>query len=110
MLQASPGQAEVELFQLPVLYLLVQHPQGFGVFRRHYNAAGVPVDAVHQSRSKGVLLLGPVLALIIQVMLHPGDQGIEVVVLVRVDDESGLFIQQQDVFILIHNVQFGGGF
>ena len=77
---------------------------------RHDNAPGVPVDAVHQSRGKGVFRLGVVLPLVVEVVLHPGDEGVEVVVLVRVDDEPGLLVQQQQVLVLVDDGQLAGGF
>ena len=56
-------------------------------------AAGVPVNAVYQRRGKGVLRFRVVFAFVVQIVLHPGNEGIKVVVFVRVDDQPRLFIQ-----------------
>ena len=49
------NDCQVSLVQLPVLYLLVENPQGFGIFGGDDNAAGIPVDPVAQGRDKGGL-------------------------------------------------------
>ena len=47
---AAPDRAEVKFAQLPVLNLLVHHPQALGSFGGDDDAPGVPVDA---GRSRG---------------------------------------------------------
>ena len=45
----------------------------------------------------------------VEVVLHPGDEGVEVVVLVRVDDEPRLLVQQQQVLVLVDDGKLFGG-
>ena len=48
---------------------------GLGVLGGHDDAAGVAVDAVAQGRSKGVLVPGIPLLLLVEVGLNVGDEG-----------------------------------
>ena len=79
------------------------------VFRGHHDAAGVAVDAVDQRRRKRVFLLGVVFAAVVEVVLHAGDQRIEVVVFVRVHDQARLLVENHDVLVLVKHADFGRG-
>ena len=70
-------------------------------------AAGVAVDAVAQGRSKGVLVPGVPLLLLVEVGLDMGDEGAHLFVLVRVAQQARPFVEQHQVFILIDDVQVG---
>ena len=48
--------AEVPFVQFPVLDLLVEHPQGGGIFGRDDNPAGVAVNPVAEGWGKAVFL------------------------------------------------------
>jgi len=92
---------QVELGDLPVPDLLVKDAQGLGVLGGHDDAAGVAVDAVAQGRSKGVLVPGIPLLLLVEVGLNVGDEGVHLFVLVRVAQQARPFVEQHQVFILI---------
>ena len=60
---------QISFVQLPVLDLLVHHPQGFCGFCGNDNTTGVSVNPVAQCGSKGVLFSGPPFPFLIQVGL-----------------------------------------
>ena len=98
---------QVELGDLPVPDLLVKDAQGLGVLGGHDDAAGVAVDAVAEGRSKGVLVPGVPLLLLVEIGLNMGDEGVHLFVLVRVAQQARPFVEQHQVFILIDDVQVG---
>ena len=87
--------------------LLVHHPQGLGVLGGDDDAAGVPVDAVAQGGGEGILLPGVPLLFLIEVGLDVGEQGVDPLVLVRMDHQSRAFVHQQKVLVLVDDVQLG---
>lgn len=66
---------QIPFVQLPVLDLLVHHPQGLGGLGRNNNASGVPVNAVAQSRGKGILPSGVPLPLLVEIRLNVVNKG-----------------------------------
>ena len=105
----AADDAQVELVHLAVLDLLVHDAQRFRVFRGHHDATGVAVDAVDQRRRKRIFLLGVVFAAVVEVVLHAGDQRIEVVVFVRVHDQARFLVEDHDVLVLVKHADFGRG-
>ena len=104
---AAPDRAEVKFAQLPVLNLLVHHPQALGSFGGDDDAPGVPVDAVAKRGGKGVLPVGGPLLFLVQIGLDVGEEGVYTLALVGVNHQARTLIQQQDVFVLIEDIQPG---
>lgn len=100
--------AEVKLVHFPVFHFLIQNPQCFGIFSGHDNSAGVPVNSVDQGRGKGIFLLGVIFPLVIQVMADPSDEGVKVVMLVRMNDEARLLVQDHNIFVFVKEIEFIG--
>jgi len=99
--------AEVLLYDLPVADLGGKDAQRLGVFGGDDDAAGVAVDPVAQRRGEGILPLGVPLPLLIQIGLHVVDEGVDLFRLIGVNHQTGPLVQQEDVFVLVENVQFG---
>ena len=104
---AAVDGTQVVLFDLPVLDFLVHDAQGLGGLGGDDDAAGVPVDAVAQGGGEGVFLPGVPLLFLIKVGLDVGDEGVDVLPLVRVDQQAGALVHQEDVLVLIDDVQLG---
>ena len=104
-LGGTQNDTEIGLLHLPVLDFLVHDPQGLGVLGGNDDAAGVPVDAVAQGGSKGVLPIGGPLLLLIKVGLDVGDEGVDPLVFVRMDHHAGALVQEHQVFIFVDDVQ-----
>ena len=98
--------AQIPLVDLTVLDLLVEDSQSLRIFRGDDDAAGIAVDSVAQGGGKGVLLQRPPFALGVEIGLDMVDERAAVFrAVVRVDGLARLFVDQQDVFILIDDVQ-----
>ena len=101
---------QIIFFQLAILDLLVHDAQSLGGLGGDDDAAGVPVDTVAQGGGKGVLLPRPPFALGVEIGLDMVDERAAVFrAVVRVDGLARLFVDQQDVFILIDDVQLRRG-
>ena len=98
---APLDHAQVILVQLPVLDLLVHHPQGLRRLGGDDDAACVSVDAVAQGGGEGVLFVGGPLLLLIEIGLDVGEQGVHPLVLIGVDHQAGALVQQHDLVVLI---------
>ena len=105
LLRLAVHQTEVVFFQLAGFHFEVEDPQAFGVFRGDDDAARVAVDAVDKGRRKSLLRFGVIFALVIEVVLHPRDERIKVIALVGMDDHPGLFVEQQNIFVLIDDLE-----
>ena len=102
--------AQIPLVDLTVLDLLVEDSQSLRIFRGDDDAAGIAVDSVAQGGGKGVLLQRPPFALGVEIGLDMVDERAAVFrAVVRVDGLARLFVDQQDVFILIDDVQLRRG-
>ena len=101
------GDAEVALVDLPIPDLLVDDPQGLGVFGGDDDAAGVAVDAVAQRRGEGVLPPGVPLPLLVEVCLNVVDEGVDLLRLVGVDHQTGALVQQHQILVLVDDIQAG---
>ena len=98
--------AEIALVDLPVLDLLVEDTQRLGVFCRDDDAARVAVDAVAQRGRKRVFLARAPLALGIEIGLNVIDERLAVFrAVVRMDGLPRLFVDEQNIFILIYNME-----
>ena len=82
-------------------------PPVFGVLGGHDDAAGVPVDAVAQGGGEGMLVPGVPLPLLIEIGLDVGDEGVHLLVFVRVAEQAGGFVQQHQVLVLVDDLQPG---
>ena len=101
------GDAEVALVDLTIPDLLVDDPQGLGVFGGDDDAAGVAVDAVAQRRGEGVLPPGVPLPLLVEVCLNVVDEGVDLLRLVGVDHQTGALVQQHQILVLVDDIQAG---
>ena len=109
-LGGSFNNGEIPLVQFPVLDFLIHHPQSLRGFRRDDDAAGVPVNAVAQGGGKSVFLPGPPLPLLIEIGLDVIDKGAPVFrTVVGMHRQSRALVHQQNVFVLVDDVQLGGG-
>ena len=68
--------AEILFLKLAVLYLVVQHPKGGGIFCGYNNAAGVAVNSVAKGGNKGIFRGGVIFVLFIEIMLNSRNKGI----------------------------------
>ena len=101
---------KIPLVQLPILDLLVHHPQSLGGLGGDDNPSGVPVNAVAQGWGEGVLLPGTPFLFLVQVGLDVVDKGTAVLrAVVGVDSQPRPLIRQQNVLVLVDDVQFGVG-
>ena len=91
----------VNLLHLPLLYDLVHLLQSHGIFGTKHQSAGVSVDTVAQRGRKAVFLRRIVLALLVQVLLHPPDERIRRPAFVLMHHQTRGLIRYQYVFILI---------
>ena len=106
----SVHNAKIALVDFAILDLLVQNAQCLRVLCGNDNAAGIAVDAVAQGRCKGVLLSGPPLAVGVEICLNVIDQRFAVFrAVMRMHGLPGLFIDQQEIFVLIDDMQFRRG-
>ena len=98
--------AEIALVDLPVLDLLVEDTQRLGGFCRDDDAAGVAVDTVAERGRECMLLARAPLALGIEIGLNVIDERLAVFrAVVRMDGLPGLFVDEQNIFILIYNME-----
>ena len=104
-LRRAVDGTEVELVDLPVFHLLVQHTERLRVLRRQDDAAGVAVDAVDEGRCEGLLRLRVVLPFFIEVPLDPADERVHVLPVVRVCQKAHRFVEDQNVLIFKEDVQ-----
>ena len=107
-LRPAPHGAEIVFFDLPVADFLVEDAQCLGVFRGDDEAACVAVDAVAQSRGEGIFLSGPPFALLGEIGLDVGDEGVVIPRPRGMAQHPGLLVRQQDVPVLVHHGQAGG--
>ena len=98
-------QAEIGLVHLSVLDFLIENAQAFRVFGGDDNAAGVAVDAVGKGGRKGIFLFRFVFALFKQIPFDPRDERIGVFAVVRVAQQPDFFVEQQNIFVFIQNIQ-----
>ena len=98
---------QIKFSDLAVPDLLVEDAQGLGIFGGQDDPAGIAVDAVAQGGGEGVLVPGVPLLFLIKVGLDMGDQGVDLFLFVGVAQQARPFVEQQQVFILIHDVQPG---
>ena len=96
---------EIELLNLSVTYFLVEDAQRLGIFCRNDDAAGVAVDAVAERRGEGVFFLGLPFTLLRHVRLNIRDKRVIIPSTGAVAQHARLFVQQQDVFILVDDRQ-----
>ena len=97
---------QISLVDLPVFDLLVQNAQRLGGFRCDDDAAGVSVDAIAERRRERVFLPRPPFALGVQIGLNVVDERLTVFrAVIRVDGLSGLFVDEQNIFVLIDNIE-----
>ena len=108
VLQPSVGRrhsavnyTQIIFFQLAVLDLLVHDAQSLGGLGGDDDAAGVPVNTVAQGGGKGVLGPGVPLLFLVEIGLDMGNEGIDVLVFVGVDHQTGPLVHQQDVLVLV---------
>ena len=102
---------EVPLVNLPVPDFLIQDPQSFGGLGGDDDATGVPVNTVAQGGGEGVFLPGPPFFLLVQIGLDLVNEGPAVFrPVVGVDGQPGPFVHQEDVFILVNDIELGGGY
>ena len=62
--ELSVDCAEIFLMHTVFAYRFVHQSESFGVFREYYNAAGVSVNTVAQSRRKGAFVFRVIFALV----------------------------------------------
>ena len=86
---------------------LVQKPQGFGILGGNDDAAGVAVDAVTESGGKALLAVGVIFPFAIEIGFDMGDQGVLILVIVRMYQHSRAFVDQQNMLVLIHHRDVG---
>ena len=101
----AADDAEVGFFNLAAADLVVQNAQRLGVFRRDDDAAGVAVDAVAQRGGEGIFRLRVPLAGLAQVGLDVRDERVPAPLARAVAQHAGLFVRQQDVFVLVDDVE-----
>ena len=99
---------QIPLVDLPILDLLIHHPQGFRRLGGDHDAPGVPVNPVAQRRGEGVFFPGTPLPLLIQIGLDVVNQGAAVLrAVVGMHRKAGALVHKQNVFVLIDDVQLG---
>ena len=102
--------AEIALVDLTVLDLLVEDAQRLRVLGRDHDAAGIAVDAVAEGGRERVFLARAPLALGVEIGLNVVDERFSVLrAVVRMNGKAGLFIHEQDVFVLIDDVELWRG-
>ena len=100
--------AQVVFFDLPFLELLIQDPQCFRRFGGYHNAAGIPIDAVDQRGCKARLPGRIVSPFFIEIPLYAKQEGVAVFLFVRMHQQAGFFVQQQQIVVFIDNIQLPG--
>ena len=106
-LWSAAEQAEVEFFHLARFHLLVEDPQALRVFGGDHDTAGVAVDAVDERRRERLVRFGIIFAFFIQIVLHARHQRVKVIAFVLVHDHAGLFVEQQQIAVLIDDIELG---
>ena len=76
-------------------------------FRGDDDAAGIAIDPVAEGGSERIFRFRVPLLLLIQVRLDLGDQSIDILMLVRMAEQAGAFVAQEQVFILVDDIQLG---
>ena len=105
LLHGAVDNAEIIFLQLPVLELLVEYTQALGVLSGDDYAPGVAVDAVDERRGEGLLVPWVVFAFLIEIALDPCDERVVILRVVRVREQADLFVEQQDILILIDDIE-----
>ena len=100
--------AEVIFLNFPVLQLVVENAQGRGGFGGDDDAAGVPVDPVDQGGGEAVFRRRVVFPFFIEIPLYPKQEGVAVFLFVRMHQQAGFFVQQQQIVVFIDNIQLPG--
>ena len=109
-IRRSLHNGQIPLVHLPVFDFLVHHPQCLGGFCGNDDAAGVPVDAIAQGGGEAVLAPGAPFVLLVEVGLDMVNEGSAVFrAIVGVYGQSRPLVHQQNLVVLIHDVQLGGG-
>ena len=93
----SVNYAKIALGNLAVAYLFVHYAQSLSILRGNDNAAGIAVYAITERGSKGILLSGPPLALLISVGLNIGNERVIIPRTGTVAKHSGLIIVRRGV-------------
>ena len=97
--------AQILLFQLPVLDLLIEDAQRLGGLGGDDDDAGVAVDAVAERGREGMLFAGTPFTLGVEVGLNVVDERLAVFrAVVRLDGLAGLFVDEEDVLIFVYNI------
>ena len=107
LLRLAVDGTEIEFSDLVVLDLFVHHAKRFGVLCRDHDATRVSVDSVAERRGKGLLLLGIVLTLLIQIRLDVHDQGVLFCTVILMHEHTGALVAQNDIVVLIDDVKLG---
>ena len=100
-LGSAEHHADVFLFQLVLLDLVVQDAQRLGGFRGDDDAAGVAVNAVAERRSERSRVLRVPRARLIEIRLNVGDERVGVALFVRVHDHARRLVCEQDILVLV---------
>ncbi len=97
--------AVIELPHLVVADFFVHFPQGNRVLCGNHNASRVAVDAVAERGREGLLGGGVVFPLLRQVRPDVQNQRILPCGGILVNQHPGAFVEQENVFVLVHNIQ-----
>ena len=100
---------KIDLLNLAVFDLFVHNAQRLGIFCRDHDAAGVAVDAVAERRRKAVLPRRVPLAFRAEIRLNVCDERVPAPLPRAVTEDARLFVHEQDIPVLIHDVEPGHG-
>ena len=105
LLRIAVDGAEIELSDLVVFYLLVHNAQSLGILCRDNDTSRVSVDTVAKRGSKGLLGIGVILALLIEICLDMHYEGILPCAIVLVDKHPGTLVAKNYIVILVNYIQ-----
>ena len=104
-LGASENQGEVGLLGFPVLELAAEFPVGGVRLGRHEDAGGFQVQPVDDAGAVGSASGGELAGAVVE---QGGGQGARGATGTRVDGQTGRFVQNDDIGVLVQDVQRDG--
>ena len=97
----------IEFAKLILADLLIHLTKRLGILGGDHDTSRVTVDSVAQRGSEGLLGIGIVFTLLIQICLDVHDQCIVRALRILVYQHTGTLVAQDDIFILIGDRQLG---
>ncbi len=84
---------------------MVENAQCVGVFGGYDNSACVAVNAVNERRSEGKFAFRLIFSFFKKITLDSCYERVDILAVVRVREQTGLFVEKKNVFVLIDDIK-----